>query len=65
MMQGYDDRKVVGVLVQGWKVLIFYMVLEHVAVYELRSIGQFQFISDHTQMAQVPSISPILRKANV
>ncbi|KAF9087575.1 hypothetical protein BGX27_002907 [Mortierella sp. AM989] len=63
MAQGYEDGTVVGVLVQGWKVLIFHMVLEHEAVYELRIIGQFRLISDHTQIAQTLLISPILTKA--
>ncbi|KAF9411281.1 hypothetical protein BGZ76_005370, partial [Entomortierella beljakovae] len=39
--QRYEDGTVVGLLVQGWKVLAFYLVLEHEAVYDLRTIGQF------------------------
>ncbi|KAF9897252.1 hypothetical protein BX616_005920, partial [Lobosporangium transversale] len=61
--QGYDDGAVVGILVQGWRVSVFYIVLEHEAIYELRNIGQFSLVADHTQLAQLLSICPVLLKA--
>ncbi|KAF9581379.1 hypothetical protein BGW38_001631 [Lunasporangiospora selenospora] len=61
--QGYSDGTVVGFLIQGWKTLVFYIALEHEAIYELRNVGQFHLIADHTQMAQVLSICPVLMKA--
>ncbi|KAF9429195.1 hypothetical protein BGZ76_001677 [Entomortierella beljakovae] len=61
--QGYEEGTVIGILVQGWSVFVFYMTLEHEAIYELKNIGQFRLISDHTQMAQTLSICPILVEA--
>ncbi|KAF9432553.1 hypothetical protein BGZ76_010640 [Entomortierella beljakovae] len=61
--QGYGDGTVVGILVQGWKVFVCHIVLEHEAIYELRNIGQFMLIADHTQMAQLLSICPVLVQA--
>jgi hypothetical protein len=61
--QGYGGT-VVGILVQGWKVLAFNMVLEHEAVYELRNIGKFHLVADHTQIGQL-TICPVLIEAKV
>ncbi|KAF9433530.1 hypothetical protein BGZ76_009320 [Entomortierella beljakovae] len=63
--QGYGDGTVVGILIQGWRVLVFYMVLEHEAIYELRNVGQFQMVASHTQLAQLLSICPVLEAAKV
>ncbi|KAG0371572.1 hypothetical protein BGX24_001486 [Mortierella sp. AD032] len=39
--QGYSEAMVIGILVQGWKVQVFYMCPEHGAIYVIKSIGQF------------------------
>jgi hypothetical protein len=63
--QGYGGGTVVGILVQGWNVLVFNIVLEHEAIYEVKNIGQFMLIADRTQMSQLLSICPVLVKAKV
>ncbi|KAF9937058.1 hypothetical protein BGZ65_001847 [Modicella reniformis] len=61
--QGYGGGTVVGILVQGWKVLAFSMALEREAVYELRNIGQFHLVADHTQMGELLTMCPVLIEA--
>ncbi|KAF9201106.1 hypothetical protein BGZ49_008685 [Haplosporangium sp. Z 27] len=62
LSQGYDDGMVVGFLIQGWRVMVFHLALEHEALYELRSVGQFQLVANYTQLAQILSICPVLLK---
>ncbi|KAK3815470.1 MAG: hypothetical protein J3Q66DRAFT_389294 [Benniella sp.] len=63
--QGYGGGTVVGVLVQGWRVLVFNVALEHEAVYEPRNIGQFRLVADHTQMGQLLTMCPVLIEAKL
>jgi hypothetical protein len=63
--QGYSEAMVIGVLEQGWKVLVFYMCLEHEAIYEIKSIGHFDLIMDRMQLCKLINICPALLKAKV
>ncbi|KAF9581132.1 hypothetical protein BGW38_001967 [Lunasporangiospora selenospora] len=63
IQQGYSEAKVIGILVQGWKVLVFSMCLEHEAIYELKSIGQFDLIMNRMQFCKLINICPILLEA--
>ena len=63
--QGYSEAMVIGILVQGWKVLVFYMCLEHEAIYEIKSIGHFDLIMDRMQLCKLINICPILLEAKV
>ncbi|KAG0019071.1 hypothetical protein BGZ82_000266 [Podila clonocystis] len=61
--QGYSEAMVIGILVQGWKVLVFYMCLEHEAIYEIKSIGHFDLIMDRMQLCKLINICPVLLEA--
>ncbi|KAF8950603.1 hypothetical protein BGZ46_004424, partial [Entomortierella lignicola] len=63
--QGYSDGMMVGILVQGWKVLVFYICLEHEAVYEIKPIGHFGLIMDRMQLCKLINICPILLEAKL
>ncbi|KAF9411840.1 hypothetical protein BGZ76_005287, partial [Entomortierella beljakovae] len=63
--QGYSDGMVVGILVQGWKVLVFYICLEHEAVYEIKPIGHFDLIMDRMQLCKLINICLILLEAKL
>ncbi|KAG0343542.1 hypothetical protein BG005_002330, partial [Podila minutissima] len=61
--QGYSEAMVIGILVQGWKVQVFYLCLEHEAIYEIKSIGHFDLIMDRMQLCKLINICPILLEA--
>ncbi|KAF9363020.1 hypothetical protein BGX34_005062 [Mortierella sp. NVP85] len=61
--QGYSEAMVTGIFVQGWKVLVFYMCLEHEAIYEMKPIGQFDLIMDRMQLCKLINICPVLLEA--
>ncbi|KAG0007748.1 hypothetical protein BGZ80_004272, partial [Entomortierella chlamydospora] len=61
--QGYNKPAVVGFLVQGWKVLVFHICLEHEAIYEIKSIGHFDLIVDRMQLCKLINICPVLLEA--
>ncbi|KAF9095462.1 hypothetical protein BGX27_001282 [Mortierella sp. AM989] len=61
--QGYDDGTVVGFLIQGWKVHVWYLSLDHEAVYLLKTIGEFEVIADRMQLCKLLTICPVLREA--
>ncbi|KAF9177255.1 O-acetyl-ADP-ribose deacetylase macrod1 [Haplosporangium sp. Z 11] len=61
--QGCSESMMIGILVQGWKVLVFYMCLKHEAIYEIKSIGHFDLIMDRIQLCKLINICPILLKA--
>ncbi|KAG0294013.1 hypothetical protein BGZ97_005197 [Linnemannia gamsii] len=61
--QGYSESMVIGILVQGWKVLVFYMCLEHEAIYEIKPMGHFDLIVDRMQLCKLINICPILLEA--
>jgi hypothetical protein len=63
--QGYSESMVIGILVQGWKVLVFYMCLEHEAIYEIKPMGHFDLIVDRMQLCKLINICPILLEAKV
>ncbi|KAF9169883.1 hypothetical protein BGX20_009724 [Mortierella sp. AD010] len=61
--QGCNEPAVVGFLVQGWKVLVFHICLEHEAIYEIKSIGHFDLIVDRMQLCKLINICPVLLEA--
>ncbi|KAG0325856.1 hypothetical protein BGZ99_000122, partial [Dissophora globulifera] len=61
--QGYSETTVIGILVQGWKVPVFCMCLEHEAIYEIKSIGHFDLIMDNMQLCKLINICPVLLEA--
>ncbi|KAF9996315.1 hypothetical protein BGZ80_009649, partial [Entomortierella chlamydospora] len=54
--QFYGDGTVIGILIQCWAVQVWYLTLDHEAVYELKPIGNFEVIANHLQLGNLLTI---------
>ncbi|KAF9161754.1 hypothetical protein DFQ26_004192 [Actinomortierella ambigua] len=63
IQQGDSEAMVLGILVQSWMALLYYICLEHEAICEIRSIGQFDPIVERMQLCKLLKKCPILLEA--